>query len=243
MPTSVKDRFNNVYEPVIFFVKDTGKYYNYDYYFNLDPLREAHKTDFKIDLPLYLSEEEYGKLLSMQGARAAGSRDLLAIAREERVAGEAEVAKASEEEIKPEPAREMPKVAAKPTEAEKAEEKKPRDKRAEELARLWEEKRSAEVAEQEVKTHPEKVPAPEEKPTEAEEKVWTLVEIQGKIGKEPSPLTQGPEAQEAWISKLGKLGVDLEEYRRLEAAARPKPVANILRKNTIPNSLTMSLRS
>lgn len=61
-PSSVKDRFNNIYEPVIFFVKDSGKYYNYDYYFNLDPLREPHKTKFDIDLPLYLSEEEYEKI-------------------------------------------------------------------------------------------------------------------------------------------------------------------------------------
>lgn len=62
MPTSVKDRFNDVWEPVFFFVKDSGKYYTYDYYFNLDPLRIPHKTKFESDLPLTLSEDEYRQI-------------------------------------------------------------------------------------------------------------------------------------------------------------------------------------
>lgn len=62
MPTSIKNRFNDVTEPIIFFVKDSGKYFTYDYYFNLDPLRVPPKTDYQPDLPLYLSEDEYEKL-------------------------------------------------------------------------------------------------------------------------------------------------------------------------------------
>ena len=62
MPTSIKDRFNDVWEPIIFFVKDSGKYYNYDYYFNLDDIRLPHKTTYKNDLPLTLSEEDYLKI-------------------------------------------------------------------------------------------------------------------------------------------------------------------------------------
>lgn len=62
MPTSIKDRFNDVWEPIIFFVKDSGKYYTYDYYFNLDPARIPHKTKSDINLPLTLSEEEYFKI-------------------------------------------------------------------------------------------------------------------------------------------------------------------------------------
>lgn len=59
MPTSIKDRFNDIWEPVFFFVKDTGKYYNYDYYFNLDPLRIPHKTEFQIELPYYVEVNDY----------------------------------------------------------------------------------------------------------------------------------------------------------------------------------------
>lgn len=39
MPTGVKDRFCNTYEPVYFFVKDSGKYFNFPYYSNIDSLR------------------------------------------------------------------------------------------------------------------------------------------------------------------------------------------------------------
>lgn len=62
MPTSISDRFNDVWEPIIFFVKDSGKYYTYDYYFNLDPLRVPHKTDYQTSLPISISEEEYQKM-------------------------------------------------------------------------------------------------------------------------------------------------------------------------------------
>lgn len=62
MPTSIKNRFNDVWEPIIFFVKDSGKYYTYNYYFDLDSIRLPHKTEFKIDLPIHLSEEEYEKM-------------------------------------------------------------------------------------------------------------------------------------------------------------------------------------
>jgi hypothetical protein len=62
MPTSIKDRFNDVWEPIMFFVKATGKYFTYEYYFNLDPLRVPHKTELQLDLPLFLSEEEYEKM-------------------------------------------------------------------------------------------------------------------------------------------------------------------------------------
>lgn len=59
MPTSVKNRFNTVYEPIIFFIKDSMKYYVYDYYFDIDPLRIPQVTSFDTDLPLTLSNEEY----------------------------------------------------------------------------------------------------------------------------------------------------------------------------------------
>ena len=59
MPTSIKNRFNDIWEPVFFFVKDTGKYFTFDYYFDLDAVRIPHKTQSETDLPLYLSEDEY----------------------------------------------------------------------------------------------------------------------------------------------------------------------------------------
>jgi|GEM_PF-155389 len=62
MPTSIKDRFNDIWEPVIFFVKDSGKYYHYDYYFDLNTVRIPHKTKSEVELPLYLSEKEYLKI-------------------------------------------------------------------------------------------------------------------------------------------------------------------------------------
>ena len=69
IPSSIKDRFSNVYEPIFFFVKDTGKYLTPNYYFDLDSIRIPHKS-IKTDqtklveessLPLTLSEEEYEK--------------------------------------------------------------------------------------------------------------------------------------------------------------------------------------
>jgi len=63
MPSSIEDRLSNVWEPVFFFVKSTGKYYSQEYYVNLDTIRVPHKTEegMDIDLPLTLSEEEYEK--------------------------------------------------------------------------------------------------------------------------------------------------------------------------------------
>lgn len=62
MPSSVKDRFCSAWEPVYFFVKDSQKYYNYDYYCNLDTLREATVTESKIPFPRILSIAEYSEL-------------------------------------------------------------------------------------------------------------------------------------------------------------------------------------
>jgi len=39
MPSSLKDRLGNTWEPVFFFVKNTGKYYTPRYYVNLDEIR------------------------------------------------------------------------------------------------------------------------------------------------------------------------------------------------------------
>ncbi len=69
IPSSIEDRFSNVYEPIFFFVKDTGKYLTPSYYFNLDSVRVPHKSiknnQTKLieenSLPLTLSEEEYEK--------------------------------------------------------------------------------------------------------------------------------------------------------------------------------------
>jgi len=62
MPSAVKDRFNNSYEFVYFFVKKNNKYYNHKYYSNIDVLRTKHKTKppKKYEaFPQYLSIEEY----------------------------------------------------------------------------------------------------------------------------------------------------------------------------------------
>jgi DNA modification methylase len=59
MPSSVKDRFCSAWEPVYFFVKDSQKYYNYEYYCDLDSLREAPVTETKLPFPRTLSVEEY----------------------------------------------------------------------------------------------------------------------------------------------------------------------------------------
>lgn len=62
MPSSVKDRFCSAWEPVYFFVKDSQKYYNYDYYCNLDPLREATTTESKIPFPRIVSVSDYEEM-------------------------------------------------------------------------------------------------------------------------------------------------------------------------------------
>lgn len=66
MPSPLLDRFSNTWEPVFFMVKDTGNYLAPDYYFDLDEVRERHKTsepDVPEDLPRVISEEDYRKLL------------------------------------------------------------------------------------------------------------------------------------------------------------------------------------
>ena len=80
MPSSIKDRFSNVYEPIFLFVKNPDNYLTPNYYFNLDDVRIAHKTNGNgyvkqqqenlfieknnngNELPLTLSIEEYEKL-------------------------------------------------------------------------------------------------------------------------------------------------------------------------------------
>jgi DNA modification methylase len=82
MPSSIKDRFANTYEPIFFFVKKPGGYLTPDYYFDLDSIRIPHKTNSKdeykksqrkilliendingiTELPLTLSIEDYEKL-------------------------------------------------------------------------------------------------------------------------------------------------------------------------------------
>lgn len=62
MPSSLKDRFTNTYEPILFFVKNPDSYLTPDYYFNLDTVRIPSKTEFKTELPLTLSIEEYNTM-------------------------------------------------------------------------------------------------------------------------------------------------------------------------------------
>ena len=62
MPSSIKDRFSNVYEPIFLFVKNPDGYLTPEYYFDLDSVRIAHKTNGdnnKSKLPLILSIKEY----------------------------------------------------------------------------------------------------------------------------------------------------------------------------------------
>ncbi len=80
MPSSIKDRFSNTYEPIFLFVKNPNSYLRPEYYFDLDSVRIAHKTNGekkektskqkillteknnqKIELPLTLSVKEYEK--------------------------------------------------------------------------------------------------------------------------------------------------------------------------------------
>jgi len=65
MPSSIKDRFSNVYEPIFLFVKNPDNYMRPDYHFDLDAVRIPHITDNdnnKSNLPLILSIEEYQNL-------------------------------------------------------------------------------------------------------------------------------------------------------------------------------------
>jgi DNA modification methylase len=61
MPTSIKDRFCSSWEPIYFFTKNSGKYYQQEYYSNLDLLRETPQTIIKNPFPKTLSIEEYEK--------------------------------------------------------------------------------------------------------------------------------------------------------------------------------------
>lgn len=64
MPSSIKDRFSNVYEPIFLFVKNPENYLTPDYYFDLDSIRIKHnatKQEPKSNLPKTLSIEEYEK--------------------------------------------------------------------------------------------------------------------------------------------------------------------------------------
>ena len=60
-PSGVKDRFTNTWEYIYFFNKDSGKYYNYKYYQNIDCLRLEHKTESvsNPEFPNTLTIEEY----------------------------------------------------------------------------------------------------------------------------------------------------------------------------------------
>ena len=60
-PSGVKDRFVNTWEYIYFFSKDSGKYFNYKYYQNIDSIRINHKTveNTQGDFPSKLSIEEY----------------------------------------------------------------------------------------------------------------------------------------------------------------------------------------
>ena len=62
MPSSIKDRFSNAYEPIFLFVKNPTNYLAPEYYFDLDSVRVAHKTNndgTRSSLPLFMSIEEY----------------------------------------------------------------------------------------------------------------------------------------------------------------------------------------
>lgn len=82
MPSSIKDRFSNAYEPVFMFVKNPNNYLSPSYYFDLDSIRVPHKNKIskdhfvenqqqerlfteinnkKLRLPLTLSISEYEK--------------------------------------------------------------------------------------------------------------------------------------------------------------------------------------
>lgn len=63
MPSSVKDRFCSTWEPIYFFTKNSEKYYNQEYFCDLDALREKPATESKIPFPRTLSIEEYEETL------------------------------------------------------------------------------------------------------------------------------------------------------------------------------------
>lgn len=66
MPSSLKDRLSNTWEPVFFFIKSTGKYYSQDYYHDMDKIRIEHKTKNeekkRSSIPYELNGEEFNRL-------------------------------------------------------------------------------------------------------------------------------------------------------------------------------------
>ncbi len=60
MPSPIKDRLTNTWEPIFHFVKSTGKYYPRKYYANVDAIRVPHESENEASgLPLKISEGEY----------------------------------------------------------------------------------------------------------------------------------------------------------------------------------------
>ncbi|MBU1203441.1 MAG: site-specific DNA-methyltransferase, partial [Nanoarchaeota archaeon] len=72
MPSPVKNRFSNTWEPIFFFVKN-GE--SKKYYFNLDEVRVKHKTkeEKKSNLPETLGVEEFNKLKDNLGLKVTPS--------------------------------------------------------------------------------------------------------------------------------------------------------------------------
>ena len=72
MPSPVKNRFSNTWEPIFFFVKN-GE--SKKYYFNLDEIRIEHKTKEgkKSSLPETLSIDEFNKIKDKLGLKVAPS--------------------------------------------------------------------------------------------------------------------------------------------------------------------------
>jgi len=61
-PSGVKDRFTNTWEYIFFFTKDSGKYFNFKYYQNIDSIRIQHKNQHNGDIegfPDILTCKEY----------------------------------------------------------------------------------------------------------------------------------------------------------------------------------------
>lgn len=64
MPSSIKNRLGNTYEPIFFFIRDDCKK---KYFFDLDAIRIPHKSNSnnkKSDLPQYIDEKTYRKYYS-----------------------------------------------------------------------------------------------------------------------------------------------------------------------------------
>lgn len=59
MPSSVKDRFCSTWEPIYFFTKNSDKYYNQEYFCDLDSLREKPVTQSRLPFPRTIALEDY----------------------------------------------------------------------------------------------------------------------------------------------------------------------------------------